>query len=403
MGVLGLLLLVLLILLVTPFGLSASGRTYDRPCFKVRLHWFSPRVLCLAYDSAKGEQSLKIFGRVRSNGDSKKQPNAGEEDSAEPSGKKFDSDGWEERENHRNAEDSPFNRQDFSYGTDRESEEEESSRAPEASREDEVSPEDDEDANDENPDQVRPEDWDDSDHRNTEGEDDTESFIMRHQDEKEPSGGISGGSEDVHKHFSSQSQADENQKLASPHYSGSEAPDNRDDRSGSGNSERDSDRNYRADKQEKTPGEGKSQQKQSLSDRFRRSETWFFFREKKIAGKLLRLVIRFFKALFRIIKLKRLEVSVRGGTPDPSMTGSAYGYIKAAQGFLASKGKTFRLSAEPVFGRGLVLEAEGGVVLKTSLFRLMYPVLTVLFTFPYLNVLLVFFRYRRFKRKKKLS
>lgn len=355
-------ILLVLILLLFPFRFSASGRTHENMSGAVEISWLSPRVIRVVYDTRLGAAEFRIFGRKLGGSN---QNNRG------TGGKKATENGETGREVSEGqsrvtegGESPPANSE--SVSTDQREDQSAATEIIDDSGSDEIL---------NAPESTDGPSW---------GENASEPLPSADHRDITASDKDYGGMESSDRRST---------PSAEPYKSSSQAAYSVPDTIYDGQKTE-----HRCDGPK--PDEGKKDDGVSLINRWRESEARFFLREKKILGKLIRLAARFLRALFRIIKIDRFDVVIRGGAPDPSITGMAFGYIKAAQGFLAGKDRTYQLTAVPVFGEGMVVQARGEVIIHTSLLRLLYPVLIVLFTFPYLNALMVFLRFRRFRRAK---
>ena len=120
-----------------------------------------------------------------------------------------------------------------------------------------------------------------------------------------------------------------------------------------------------------------------------------FWKDSSWRAKIVRWLRRSLPRFFHLLSIRDLSLQVRLGLSDPGETGALYGYFLGASGALADqRNKNRRLVFDPVFEREC-LEAEGGLRISTSLFRLCIPLIFALLTFPYLHTFLLFRRARR--------
>lgn len=121
----------------------------------------------------------------------------------------------------------------------------------------------------------------------------------------------------------------------------------------------------------------------------------FFLRQHSWRSKVLRWLTHSLVRFFRIVGLDHLFVRVRANLEDPALTGQVYGYVVGLRRALSGGRTNVSVRFEPVFDREC-LEGEGSVGLRTSLLRLLAPVIAAVLTFPYVSTFLV---WRRLKRE----
>lgn len=145
---------------------------------------------------------------------------------------------------------------------------------------------------------------------------------------------------------------------------------------------------------------GKSEEKSpDLLTRLKKNKFLFFLKEKKLVGKILKWISRITKKILIIFSFKRLHIETKAGVEDPALLGKIYGYIEAVKYGLNS-GKNFRLEFTPVFMQNY-LECRGSVSLRSSLWRLLLPMIIAVVSFPYLSTLVVWLRYKYFNKNRR--
>ena len=104
--------------------------------------------------------------------------------------------------------------------------------------------------------------------------------------------------------------------------------------------------------------------------------------------------------LLRVIRIDRLSMYLRAGFDDPAFTGSLHGfYTGIIHGIDIGQYKHIKLDFEPLFNDEDIIEFEGSLSVRTSLARLLWPVLVALLTFPYVSALILWLRIRKMKKR----
>jgi hypothetical protein len=151
----------------------------------------------------------------------------------------------------------------------------------------------------------------------------------------------------------------------------------------------------------KASGEKPATRKKPVMRKIRESTVYFFFRRKKLLRKAGQWIVRVLKSVFRVVAFDRFHLRFRSGFPDPSATGMLYGYFIGIKKALAlPDGKKFSIAFEPAFRQTTTFELSGSIRAKTSLARLLAPLMIAIFTFPYLTGFVVWRRYRKFKKER---
>jgi hypothetical protein len=144
-----------------------------------------------------------------------------------------------------------------------------------------------------------------------------------------------------------------------------------------------------------TPHDKPAAKARTVSSRFAMlKRLWVYCGNESFRGKILRWLGRFVRSLFRMCRISRINVFVKGGFSDPSQTGALYGWYQALAGALTSPSiPRYALVYEPTFASA-TFEGSGNAVLTTSVGRLLWPFAVAIFTFPYIHAFILFRRAR---------
>ncbi len=124
----------------------------------------------------------------------------------------------------------------------------------------------------------------------------------------------------------------------------------------------------------------------------------FSIGQKKFAEKIIRWLGKTISKLLKLAKFNRLSLYIKAGFSDPALTGALHGFFTGIfHGFEIEQNRYLNLEFEPVFDNKDVFEFESGIIIKTSVARILIPLLTALFSFPYISAYLF---WRQFKKLK---
>jgi hypothetical protein len=143
------------------------------------------------------------------------------------------------------------------------------------------------------------------------------------------------------------------------------------------------------------PQEAPAEPGPGIIQRLRTSRLAYFLRQREWRRKALHSLRAMARALPAVVRLDRLRLDVSAHLSDPARLGALAGYVNAA-GWALSAGRPSRIhvSFEPLFGRpGFRADAE--LALHTSLARMLWPVLILAVTFPYVTTLRAYLGARR--------
>lgn len=141
------------------------------------------------------------------------------------------------------------------------------------------------------------------------------------------------------------------------------------------------------------------EKKDNWYKQLQRNRYLFFLRNSAWRNKILRWTARVVRTLFGIVKFERFRLSIRAGVEDPMVMGIIAGVYQAAAYGLTIK-EPYLISFEPVFMTDCI-ECCGGLRISTSLWRLCFPVVVAIATFPALHTLWLVWRSRQMQQKRK--
>ena len=128
----------------------------------------------------------------------------------------------------------------------------------------------------------------------------------------------------------------------------------------------------------------------------------FSLNQRKIAKKAMKWLGRVIGKLLRVVRIDRLSMYLKAGFEDPAFTGSLHGfYTGIMHGIDIGQYKHIKLGFEPLFNDEDIIEFEGSISIRTSLARLLWPVVVALFTFPYISAVILWLRIRKMKKRMK--
>ena len=126
----------------------------------------------------------------------------------------------------------------------------------------------------------------------------------------------------------------------------------------------------------------------------------FSLDQRKIAIKAMKWLGRVIGKFLRVVKIGQLSMYLKAGFEDPAFTGSLHGfYTGIIHGIDIGQYKHIKLDFEPLFNDEDIIEFEGSLSVRTSLARLLWPVLVALLTFPYVSALILWLRIRKMKKR----
>lgn len=138
----------------------------------------------------------------------------------------------------------------------------------------------------------------------------------------------------------------------------------------------------------------------NLIEKIKRNEYLFFLRQKKWREKISRWFIGFLKSFRYMIRWNLFSATIKAGVEDPAVLGKIYGYYEAISNGIDIRNSRFNIMFEPVFMKNC-FEGFGEIRIRSSIGNLLAPVGIAIFTFPYLNTFIVWYRLRRRSRKMK--
>jgi hypothetical protein len=131
----------------------------------------------------------------------------------------------------------------------------------------------------------------------------------------------------------------------------------------------------------------------------KRNKVLFILRQETWRKKIFRWAGKGIARFFRIVVLEKCKLQVQGNLQDPSVNGIVYGFATGIRSALAgASAPRYEISFEPVFDAGY-LEANAEIRLKTSMIRVLFPIVAAAATFPYVSTFLVWRRLKKFSKR----
>ncbi len=158
-----------------------------------------------------------------------------------------------------------------------------------------------------------------------------------------------------------------------------------------------SDRSNESEKKSDESIPHEKEEKQKWYERLQRNRWLFFIRNGSWRRKFIRWIGRVLRSLLQVVRLDGLRLSVRAGTEEPFITGILAGIYNAALHGLSLK-EPYSVSFEPVFMTNC-FACSGAVIMRTSLARLLMPVVVAISTFPMFHTIRLAWRYHRLNKK----
>jgi len=125
----------------------------------------------------------------------------------------------------------------------------------------------------------------------------------------------------------------------------------------------------------------------------------FTLNQKRIALKALQWIRGVIFRLFALVGFEAVYVRLKAGFDDPALTGLVHGfYTSIFYGFDLDDVKRVTLEFEPVFENRDTFDFSGTLSIKTSVARLLMPLIFAILTFPYISAFILWRRIRRMKR-----
>jgi hypothetical protein len=119
------------------------------------------------------------------------------------------------------------------------------------------------------------------------------------------------------------------------------------------------------------------------------NKVFFFIRHASWRTKILRWLQGCLHSIVHLFDFQSIDMHLRAGFSDPSLTGKLFGYWTGVQGAIAMDRKNSRvLNIEPVFTEEC-LDLIGSISVRSSLMRFIAMLTLALATFPYLSTWLL--------------
>ncbi len=137
-----------------------------------------------------------------------------------------------------------------------------------------------------------------------------------------------------------------------------------------------------------------------IKNRINRQPAIFFLKQEKLRYRVWRWVVRILKRVVRVIVIRRLFIRTELVFTDPALGGKLFGYFESVRHAAALYSKKINLFFRPVFIQGDT-KIDIDFRATTSLWKIGYPLLVAVVTFPYLTCGIALWRFYRLNRQKK--
>lgn len=141
------------------------------------------------------------------------------------------------------------------------------------------------------------------------------------------------------------------------------------------------------------------EKKRGLLLRLRRNRALYLVRQHRLRRKLLRWGGRVMRSFLHLVVIEKLQLRVRADLGDAAVNGMVAGSVDAIGRMMHSGSKVnVAIRFEPCFC-GEALECEGEVALRSSVLRLIMPLLVALFTLPVVYGAFIWYRSGRYVKR----
>lgn len=214
---------------------------------------------------------------------------------------------------------------------------------------------------------------------------------------------VPSGDADVNPNSSNQGNGQNRSSYAS---STGEAPESTPDRPLQTDQKPDEAQTVEPELQQKTKPEQKVI-KERLTDKIRRIKdrissqpAVFFLKQEKLRYRVWRWIVRILKSMLRIIAIRRLIIRTELVFTDPALGGKLFGYFESVRHAAALYSKKINLYFRPLFIQGdTTIDIDFRAT--TSLWKIGYPLLVAVVTFPYMTCGIALWRFYWLNRQKK--
>jgi hypothetical protein len=137
-----------------------------------------------------------------------------------------------------------------------------------------------------------------------------------------------------------------------------------------------------------------------MKNRFNRHPAVFFLKQDKLRSRGLRWIVRIVKSILQIVAIRRLLVRTEFVFDDPALGGKLFGYYECVRHAAALYSKKINLFFRPLFIQGDT-RIDIDFCATTSLWKMGYPLLVAVVTFPYMTFGITWWRFYKMNRKQK--
>jgi len=123
----------------------------------------------------------------------------------------------------------------------------------------------------------------------------------------------------------------------------------------------------------------------SMINNIKRNRIYKIAADKPLRKKLLRWLKSSFTRVIRAVSFEKLKIHARIGMADPAALGKIYGYFSATKSALTPQHYHIDLSMEPIFMEKR-LDIDSELKIKTTLSTILWQLIMIAATFPYLRV-----------------
>jgi len=137
-----------------------------------------------------------------------------------------------------------------------------------------------------------------------------------------------------------------------------------------------------------------------IKSRINRHPAVFFLKQETLRYRVWRWIVRILKSILRIIVIRRLLVRAELVFDDPALGGKLFGYYEGVRHAAALYSKKINLYFKPLFIVGDT-RIDMDFRATTSLWKIGYPLIVAVVTFPYITFGIAWWRFYRVNRQQK--
>jgi hypothetical protein len=126
---------------------------------------------------------------------------------------------------------------------------------------------------------------------------------------------------------------------------------------------------------------------------------YILLKDTKLISHILLWIIRLFKNICKVILINKLYIKLRLSLIEPSYTGFLYGCCEGIKNILKNKNSRKEIIFEPSFSNEPFF-AETEIHFSSSIGKILFPFLIGLLTFPYLNIIAFYLKFKKNQKQK---